>query len=333
MSLSVRQLFQKTMPFIMARIVIYALFCAGALVFLGIMVGIGIMVVKMLGEASGFFMLLMVGAFLVVFAALRFLERYVLYMVKLGHVSVIVELLHKGKVPDGKGQVAYGKDQVKSNFGTANFAFALDLIVHGAVKQIQRWMTRIGNFFSFVPASKQIVGIINAVIGVAIGYVDEAIMSYIFLKKRGEDKTSVWQHASDGVVLYAQSWKQLLKSAGLSVAFVYGFNIIVFLLFAFPLMFIFKWIAGDAAEKAFLFGGLALIAAYVITTVLKRAFLDPLITIMMIRAYQNNIEGLTPSMDLYAKIRKVSSKFRQLDDKKTEEVEPTEGSIDVEPVN
>src|SRR5699024_8003251 len=129
------------------------------------------------------------------------------YMVKMGHVSVIVELMTNGKIPEGKGMVAYGKDSVVDNFGASNVAFAMDAMVHAAVRQIQRWIIRIGNVFSFIPGSKNIIGILNTIMSVALNYIDEAIMSYIFLKKKDNKEESAWKYAADGVTLYAQSWK------------------------------------------------------------------------------------------------------------------------------
>src|SRR5699024_2886031 len=133
-------LVKKTSPFMMARIVIYGLFGLISLVFLGIMVGIGFLLIKTIGDGSIAFIFLMILAFIVIYAGFKFLEKYVLYMVKLGHVSVVVELMRAGEVPDGKSMVSYGKDQVTNNFGTSNVAFVLDKMVYAAVRQIQRWI-------------------------------------------------------------------------------------------------------------------------------------------------------------------------------------------------
>ncbi|MBO1005308.1 hypothetical protein [Pseudogracilibacillus auburnensis] len=319
MDMSIMKLFTKTMPFFITRIFIYGIFGLAALIFLGIMVAIGFLVVKMFGESSGAFLIVMLIAFGVVYGALRFVERYVLYMIKIGHVSVIVELLRTGKIPEGKGQVAYGKEQVTTNFGTANVAFVLDSMVHAAVRQIQRWIMRVGDMFSFIPGSKNVIGIINAIMSIALNYIDEAIVSYIFVRKsEGRDET-VWKSASDGVVLYAQSWKGILKTSVGSVIFIYLFNIVVFLIFAFPLMFLSKMVTSNTPDAGFLFGALALIGAYVLTTLLKRALIDPLVTIAMIRSYQINIRNLEPAMDLQQKLLGVSSKFKNLVNKSKQE--------------
>lgn len=323
MNMSVMQLFTKTLPFFISRIIIYGVFGLIALIFIGLMVGVGFLVVKMFGDSSGAFIIVMIIAFGAIYGGLRFVERYVLYMVKIAHISVLVELLTNGKVPEGKGQIAYGKEQVTSNFGTTNIAFLLDSMVHAAVRQIQRWMMRVGDMFSFIPGSKNIIGIINAIMSIALNYIDEAIMSYIFIRKNNGSSESVWKSASDGVILYAQSWKAILKTAVGSVVFIYAFNIIVFLVLAFPFMFLSKIISANTPELGFLLGALALIAAYVITTILKRAFIDPIVTIAMIRSYQKSIQGMEPKVDLQQKLLGVSNNFKKLFNKSKEDEEKT----------
>ncbi len=312
MDMSVMKLFRKTLPFFISRLLIYGLFGLAALVFLSIMIGIGFLVVKMFGESSGAFIIVMLIAFSVIYGGLRFLERYVLYMVKIGQIAVIVELMKTGKVPDGKGQVAFGKEQVKENFGSANVAFVLDSMIHAAVRQIQQRVIRIGEMFQFIPGSKNIIGIINTIMSISLNYIDEAIVSYIFVQKREERQESVWKSAVDGVVLYAQSWKGILKTAVGSVVFIYAFNIIVFLLFAFPFMFLSKILSTNTPEIGFLLGALALIGAYVVTTLLKRAFIDPIITIAMIRSYQRSIKDMEPKIDMHRQLLSVSSNFKKL---------------------
>src|SRR5690625_3823168 len=244
MRLSVMQVVRKTIPDFITRLMTYLPSGLAAFIFLGIIVGIGFLLVIVFGDTGVAFIILMLVAFSVIYAALKLIERYFLYMVKTGHVAVITELLQEGKIPEGKGMIAYGKDQVTSSFGAANVAFLLDNMVHAAVRQIQRWILRIANIFKFIPGSQYLFGIINAIMAVALNYIDEAIMSYIFLKKRKDETQNVWRSATDGVILYAQSWKGMIKGAVGSVIFIYAFNIIVFLVTVFPLMFIGKIFEG-----------------------------------------------------------------------------------------
>ncbi|MFD1039101.1 hypothetical protein ACFQ3N_11980 [Virgibacillus byunsanensis] len=315
--MSVFSLVGRTLPFIFARLAVYVIFAIVAFVFLGIMLGISMFLFKTFEFASGFFVIILLISFLGVFGGLKVVERYVLYMVKVGHISVITEMLKNGKVPSGKGQLAYGKDQVKNNFGSANVCFVVDRMVHGAVKQIQRWTIRVGNLFSFIPGSNIIISLVNRVMSVSLNYIDEAILSYIMLRKDEKQDETVWKSASDGVVLYAQSWKKVLMTAIGVVVFIFILNITVFLVTVFPLMGLANMIA-ENNEAASVLGFIAVVGAYVIMTVVRRALVDPIATVAMIRAYQTTIKEMEPSIDLQQKLLGVSSKFKKLHQKRDE---------------
>lgn len=301
------------------RMLIYGIFGLVALIFLGIVIGIGYLLIKVFGDVGVAFIVVTIIAFLVLYGALKFVERYVLYMVKLGHVSVVVELLRTGNIPEGKGLVAYGKDKVTESFGSSNVAFVLDKMVHAAVRQIQRLVMRIGELFSFLPGSSTIIGIINAIMSISLNYIDEAIMSYIFLRRTEQKDVNVWKEASDGVVLYAQSWKGIIKSAAISVLFIYAFNIVMFLILVFPLILLVGFFPQEVDGMGLFLGFLAVLAALILTTVLKRALIDPVVTIIMVRSYQMNIRDQQPSIDLHNKLLGVSSRFKRLVTKADEE--------------
>lgn len=319
--MSITKLITTTMPFFLMRFLIYAIFAIASLIFLGIMIGLGFLMAKLFGESSGAFIIVMILALGGIFAGLRFLERYVLYIVKVGHISVVVELLKNGTIPEGKGQIAYGKEQVTQNFGSANVAFVMDNLIHGAVRQIQRWMMRVGEFFNFIPGAKNIIGILNAIMSVSLNYIDEAVISYTILRRNEKRDETVWKSACDGVVLYAQSWKSMIKTAAGSVVFIYAFSIVTFLIFALPLMGLSRIISSNTPELGFLLGFIAIVGAYALSVALKRALIDPIVTIAMIHSYQRSIEGVEPAMDLQQKLLGVSTRFKKLFNKAEEETE------------
>src|SRR5699024_1004113 len=125
--------------------------------------------------------------------------------------------------------------------------------------------------------------------------------------------------ATDGVVLYAQSWKGVLKASAISVAFIYIFNVVIFLMFAFPLMFLAKMLGGGIEGLGAMLSFLALLGAYIFTTMIKRAIVDPVVTVIMIRSYQMSIRDMEVKVDLHDKLLGVSSKFKALFNKAKEE--------------
>lgn len=294
------------------RIVIYGLIAFLSLIFLGIMVGIGYALYDWFGEVGVPFIVVMLIVLLIVHGTLRFMERYVLYMIKLGHIAVVVELLRTGKLPEGKGLIGYGKAKVIESFGSAHVEFVVDKMIYVTVRQVQRWIVRIGEWLRFAPGSGVLIGILNSILSVGLNYIDEPNMSYIFLRKSEKHPETVWKSASDGIVLYAQSWHGVIKSSIISVLIIYAFNIIMFLLCVIPFLAIDNSFPQEAERIGIFYGILAIIAMTVVTTVLKRGFIDPIVTIIMIRDYHMNIRGQAPSIDLQEKLLNISPRFKRL---------------------
>jgi len=48
-----------------------------------------------------------------------FLRDYLLYMVKAGHIAVLVEVMEEGETPGGRGQIEHAQSVVKEPFGMA----------------------------------------------------------------------------------------------------------------------------------------------------------------------------------------------------------------------
>ncbi len=64
-------------------------------------------------------------------AVMYWLREYILYIVKAGHVAVLVELIDGKPLPEGRGQIAHATAVVKGRFGQASLLFALDQLVKG----------------------------------------------------------------------------------------------------------------------------------------------------------------------------------------------------------
>lgn len=123
-------LFKKTMPFVWAKLLLGAVTIVASIILLVIF-----LLIAAATDSSG---LLVV--FLVIWIAATktidfFLNQYIGYMIKAGHVAVIAEAVTTGQVPDN--MVEYGKNKVKERFATSNVYFLVDKLIKGAVKQIQ----------------------------------------------------------------------------------------------------------------------------------------------------------------------------------------------------
>lgn len=312
--MSTMDIVKRTFPFFIARFIAYALFALITILFIGLTIGLGVLFITTFNQAF-FALFLVVGlGFVGLYGGLQLLERYFLYIIKVGHISVIVELVRGSDVPEGKEQIAFGKEQVKKNFGSANVAFIMDKMIHRAVKQIQGWLMRATNFLNFIPAAANVMRIINSILSVGLNYIDEAVLSYTILRRNEEQNESIWKSAADGIVLYAQSWKSMIKTAAGSVALIYGFTIGSFLLLIFPFIGLARLIAGNTDLGAAIVI-LSVIASFTLAITLKRGLIDPIITIAMIRSYQLSIKDREPALDLEQKLLSASSWFKNLFEK------------------
>lgn len=196
---------------------------------------------------------------------------------------------------------SYGVAKVKKFFVASNVLFGLDRLVSGAVRQIQRVFGGIGSLLGFIPGVKGLMNILNLFVDIILNYVDECVMAYIFLN----EGQNVFKSACDGVVLYAQNWKTILKTGAKILIFLVLFFAIFF--FIFQSLFVNIISNGDFAT-----GAIAYIITFLFVLILKWAVLDSIIMIYMMCGYLKVAYGVQPSFDLYAKLEGMSKKFKEL---------------------
>ena len=92
----------RTLPFILLRIAIYAGITLAYILVIGIGSGMGFVAGKVGGNgATGTFWGGMIG-FGVVTGVLFWAREYLLYLVKAGHIAVLIELMDGRPIPGGK---------------------------------------------------------------------------------------------------------------------------------------------------------------------------------------------------------------------------------------
>ena len=220
------------------------------------------------------------------------------YMVKAGHIAVIAEAMKTGQVP--ANQVNYGKEKVKERFATSNIYFAVDKLVTGAVKQIQNGIDKLGNKLDFIPGMEAVAGLAKFFISISLGYIDECCFGWTFYNPQ----QGAFKSAADGVVIYAQNWKTLLKDAAKTMAKTIGLTVLIALVIFVPvgLLFkIFKWS-----------GLVAFLLACLIAWVVKFAFMDSYIMCQMMVSFMQVAPTTVITFDLYSKLCGISGKFKEL---------------------
>ena len=312
--LTAQQIFTKTMPFVWAKFLLGLATFVLAILLFALLMGIG-----WLFNSEGVFGIMFFAWLACVGAIQFFLNHSLGYLVKAGHIAVITELVTGGELPEK--QLEYGKERVKERFATSNVYFVLDKLVIGAVKQIQRGIERAGNTLDFVPGMKTVTGLLKFFVGIFLGYIDECCLGYTFYKK----DQNAFKSAADGVAIYAQNWKLLLKDAAQTMCVVIA-ALIVATLVAFVIIGVpFRMLGWN--------GTVAFVLACFLAWAVKTAFIDSYILIRMMTSYMGAAPSTILNFDLYKQLCALSSKFKELLQQAKAEMTAPAGTNDTEPAD
>ncbi len=291
------KMFLRTTPFLMLRLKTYGGVAAGYLVYTGIILGF-----MYLFRDSGVAWLIFIAGLGGAWGLFKLAQRYFLYLMKASHVAVIAELVHTGNIPEGKGQISFGKDKVTRQFVNVNILFMMNAFVDAICRAFNRVMFK-GTSFISVPGIERVQKILQAMVNFSVGYVDEAILSYSFSK--GND--NVWASAKDGVILYAQNWKTILKTSALLAVLSYGVTLAFFIVLLPPMSGLAALMPG---LKNFL-----LLGTFIMALFLRAVVVEAIVMPTMISAYHRAIKGQVPNPEWEAKLSQASNKFVEMKNK------------------
>jgi len=121
-------LMMKTWPFIVFRVFVFFAITAAYVLATGAGAGIGYGAGHIFGGDGPVTFSLWGGilGFGAVSLIVYWIREYILYIVKAGHIAVMVQLLDGREVPDGQGQISYARTVVTRRFAEANVLFVLD---------------------------------------------------------------------------------------------------------------------------------------------------------------------------------------------------------------
>ncbi len=294
-----KDVYLKTMKFVWLKLALGGVMILFSLITLAIFLGIG-----SIGNGDGIviafwlWLLLVCGVFV-------WVNRYIGYLLKAGHVAIVTTLVTTGSVPEN--QLDAAKEMVKERFATANVYFALDSLISGAISQLQKGFEKIDNIFGNIPGVSTLVNFAQMFIHIALGYVDECCLGYTFLHK----EQSAFKSAADGVVIYFQNWKKLLKDAAVTALIVMAVSTLSWLV---PFI-LFAAIFGALGVHWIFAFFIALMCAIVI----RSAFVDSYMMIKMMVSYMEVAPTTEITFDLYEKLCALSGKFKSLFHKGREE--------------
>jgi len=298
----------RTLPFILLRLAVYLGIALGYMLVTGIGAGIGYGI-GALGDAGFQSAAALWGGFIgfgLFGVAMYWAREYILYIVKAGHIAVLVELIDGKTLPPGKSQISHATSVVKQRFVEASVLFAADQLIKGVLSAIS---SLVGGMLALLPLPgvQQLSGILRAFLRVAIGFIDEVILAYAIRTESSDP----WRSAKDALVLYGQNYKPMFINAAWLAAFIYGISILVFVLMLAPAAFIVYLMPGA-------FSAGVLIFALLLTWSIKTAVLEPFAIACMMQVYFKTIDGQQPNPEWEARLEQMSDKFRRLKDKITD---------------
>ncbi|WP_146401848.1 hypothetical protein [Planctomycetes bacterium CA13] len=289
----------QTLPIMGVRLGIYVAFAVGIGIYLLVFAGLA----WLFGQWGWIVMLIAIVGLGGIWIWVR---RYLLYMVQAAHVAVMTELIVHKELPKGVSQYQYGKDIITNNVKDISILFAVDALVAGILKAFTRSVANIVDFLP-LPGIEKAATAVMKIIDRSLTYVDEAIFSY-WLTKR--DKQTLWASAKDGVILYAQCWKELLKAAvGIWVVGAISF-------FALLVLFLIPGLVVGYFFESMKFP----VAIFVIASayVIHVAIYEPLGLAAMIVTFREETQDMEPDPVWDERLSGVSSKFSELKDRAAE---------------
>lgn len=292
------EIFRKTLTFVWIRLGINLAISVGVMIW----TILWILIAGAIGNAIG--VLLAIIAICASVKIVDLIQQYVGYMIKSAHIAVTAEAFQHGSIPDN--MVEFGKEQVKKKFAQANVYILLDKLVSGSIRQIHKVVdVTTGWIEKIIPQAAFLTNILKKFTTVSLTYVDECCLCYTFMKP----EQSPFQSAADGVVIYFQNWKGLLKSSAKGTGIVLVAELVVGIV-------VFLITLGIAGLFHTSLGWLiALVAAVCIIYSLRDALLGSYMMIYTMENFHREVQKGEIAVDLYGKLCGMSQKFKELFDK------------------
>ena len=232
-----------------------------------------------------------------------FLREYILYVVKAGHVAVMVKLLEGSEIPNGRSQINYAKEIVTHRFGQASVLFALDQLIKGVLKVATRLVQGLMSIIP-IPGLSQIMGIVRAFLRISIGLIDEVIFAHAI----HTNAQNPWESGQEALVLYAQNAGKMMKNAAWLTVIIYILSFFVFLIMLAPAAAIVYLIPGAWSASG-------IVVALLFAWAIKVALIEPLAIACMLQVFFKVTAGQNPNPEWVGKLNNASAKFQKMSEK------------------
>ncbi|MBN1880259.1 hypothetical protein JW823_09140 [bacterium] len=299
----VLNLMMKTLPFLVFRFIIYFCITLVYAIVTGAGAGIGYLIGKAGSDPSGYSAIGGLIGFGAVSMIIYFFREYLLYLVKAGHIAVLVELLDARDLPGGKSQIDYAQKMVRERFAESSVLFGIDQLIKGVLRAFNRTVLTIAHFLP-IPGFQGVIKLANSIINLSLTYLDEVILAYNF-RTRAQNP---WKSGQTALTLYAQNYKAFLKNAVYLALMIWGLTALVFILIIGP-------VAALAALVPGIAGPVTIVIAIVFAWGVKQAVIEPVGMTALMLVFFKVTEGQVPNPEWDAKLDKASRKFSQIKSK------------------
>jgi hypothetical protein len=304
-------LLMKTLPFLGVRLGISLGLTVAAIVYWALLIG-GFIFLSKATPLLGWAWLIALGV--VAGGLWRFFVRYVLYMLKAGHIVVLTELITSGQVGNGsEGMFQYAKRVVTARFGEINVLFGLDMLIDGIVRAFNRTLDWIANLLP-IPGLDSVMGVVRGVLRASTTYIDETIFSYNLA--RGDE--NVFRSSKDGLIYYAQNAKEVLRTGVWVVVLDYVLTFAVWLVMLAP-AFVIAYLLPGAAGLA------AMVVAALLAGSIRSAVLHPLFLTLVMVKFHTVTQNQPINLEWDQRLSSASRKFDELKGKAEEWVRTPRG--------
>lgn len=294
-------LMAKTMPFLIFRFLIYFAITFAYILLTGIGAGVGWGIGRIATEdPAGFSVIGGILGFGIMSVVAYLLREYLLYMVKAGHIAVLVELMEGKELPQGRGQITHAQAVVRERFTESSVLFGVDQLIKAVLRAFNRIFFTITAFIP-IPGLQGVVKFVNTVVNLSLTYLDEVILAHN-IRTRSDNP---WASSRTALILYAQNYKIFLKNAFFLAFIIWGLTALVFLLILGPII-------GLVTIIPVVAGPLTLIFALVFAWGVKQALIEPIGMTALMQVFFKVTEGQTPNPEWESKLEGVSKKFGEL---------------------
>jgi hypothetical protein len=296
-------LMARTLPFLVFRFLVYVGISLAYVLAIGGGAGIGWLIGNIGNDPGAYSVWGGMAGFGLMSTVVYLLREYLLYMVKAGHIAVLVELLDGRELPSGRAQIDHAQRIVRERFAESSVLFGVDQLIKGVLRAFNRVFFTITAFIP-IPGVQGIAKFANTVINLSLTYLDEVILAYNIRS----GSTNPWRSSQTALVLYAQNYKAFLKNAFFLALVIWGLTFAVFLLILAPVAGLVALFPGSA-------GPLTLIVAVIFAWGVKQAVIEPIAMTALMQVFFKVTAGQQPNPEWEAKLGGVSKKFGAFKDK------------------